>query len=40
MSFKIKKNRETLLEFSFDTPLSEILKGESEEIKKMIYGQN
>ena len=37
---KIKKNRETLLEFSFDTPLSEILKGESEEIKKMIYGQN
>ena len=37
---KIKKNRETLLEFRFDTTLSEILKGESEEIKKMIYGQN
>ena len=37
---KIKKNREVLLEFRFDTPLSEILKGESEEIKKMIYGQN
>ena len=37
---KIKKNRETLLEFQFDIPLDKELSKEIEALKKIIYGQN
>lgn len=37
---KIKKNRETLLEFRFDISLDKELSKEIEELKKIIYGQN
>ena len=37
---KIKKNRETLLEFRFDIPLDQELSKEIEALKKIIYGQN
>ena len=35
---KIKKNRETLLEFRFDVPLDKELSKEIEALKKIIYG--
>lgn len=37
---KIKKNRETLLEFRFDVPLDKELSKEIEALKKIIYGNN
>ena len=37
---KIKKNRETLLEFNFDIPLNKELSKEIEALKKLIYGNN
>ena len=37
---KIKKNRETLLEFKFDVPLDKELSKEIEALKKIIYGNN
>ena len=37
---KIKKNRETLLEFRFDVSLGKELSKEIEELKKIIYGNN
>lgn len=37
---KIKKNRETLLEFNFDIPIDKELSKEIEALKKVIYGNN
>lgn len=37
---KIKKNRETLLEFRFDVSLGKELSKEIEELQKLIYGNN
>ena len=37
---KLKKNREVLLEFSFDISLDKELSKEIEALKKVIYGNN